>query len=227
MGDGLNEKLEKATTATLAYDLLRRDILRGDLQPGQKLAIDAIAQRYAIGTNPIREALNRLSSERLVDRHDQRGFSVPQISIESWRELVRTRCLLEPMALEQSILNRSTEWEEQIVLSLHRMSRSPWSQEDPDMEKRTQFEGHHRDFHMSLLANCGSSWLLQFCEVLMDHAHRYIFISASAAYPRRHGQDEHRQIAEATVDGRIAEAKELLVAHYMRTLEYIEREIAG
>jgi DNA-binding GntR family transcriptional regulator len=59
----------------------------------------------------------------------------------------------------------------------------------------------------------------------MDHAQRYIFISAGAAYPRRQGGDEHRQIADAAVDGRIEEAKELLVAHYTRTLEYIEREI--
>lgn len=223
----MNTKVEKTTSATLAHDQMRRDILRGELAPGQKLAIDVMAQRYGAGTNPIREALNRLSSERLVDRHEQRGFSVPQISIESWRELVRTRCLLEPLALEQSILNRSVAWEENIVLSLHHMSRSPWSEEDPDMEKRSQFEGKHRDFHMALIANCGSSWLLQFCEVLMDHAQRYIYISASSAYPRRGGQDEHREIAEAALDGRVAEAKSLLIAHYTRTLEYIEREIAG
>ena len=221
----MNQKLEKATTATLAYNKLRHDILSGTLQPGQKLGIDGIAQRYGVGTNPIREALNRLSSERLVDRHDQRGFAVPQISIESWRELVRTRCWLETLALEQSILNRTTAWEEAIVLALHRMSRSPWTEEDPDMQKRTQFEGHHRDFHMALIANCGSSWLLQFCEVLMDHAQRYIFVSAGAAYPRRQGGDEHHQIADAVIDGMIEKAKDLLVAHYTKTLEYIEREI--
>jgi GntR family carbon starvation induced transcriptional regulator len=223
----INEKPEKATTATLAYEQMRSDILRGNLRPGQKLAIDVVAQRYGVGTNPVREALNRLSSERLVDRHDQRGFSVPEISLENWRELVGTRCMLEPLALEQSILRRTTEWEEQVVLALHRLSRTPWTQEDPDMERRKQFEGFHRDFHLALIANCGSSWLVQFCEVLMDHAQRYIFISASAAYPRRGGQDEHKRIADAALDGNVAEAKQLLVAHYMRTLEYIESEIAN
>ena len=221
----MNQKLEKATTATLAYDRLRHDILRGDLQPGQKLAIEEIAERYSVGTNPVREALNRLSSQRLVDRHDQRGFFVPQISIEAWRELVKTRCLMEPMALEQSMLNRTVAWEEEIVLALHRLSRSPWTEEDPDMDKRAQFEGNHRAFHMALIANCGSSWLMQFCEVLMDHAQRYIYISAGTAYPRRQGGAEHREIADAALDGDIEEAKKRLVAHYTRTLEYIEREI--
>ena len=82
----------------------------GALDSGQKLAIDVVAERYAVGTNPVREALNRLSAERLVDRHEQRGFFVPSISIEKWRELVKTRCSGNE-ALEESILNRSTVWE--------------------------------------------------------------------------------------------------------------------
>ena len=221
----LNQKVEKATTATVAYERLRHDILSGDLQPGQKLAIDTISQRYGVGTNPVREALNRLSTERLVDRHDQRGFFVPQISIESWRELVNTRCWLESLALEKSMRSRTVAWEEEIVLALHRLSRTPWTEESADMTLRAQFEGTHRAFHVALLANCGSSWLMQFCEVLMDHAQRYIFVSAGAAYPRRHGEDEHKQIADAVLDGDIPLAQHRLVAHYMRTFDYIEREI--
>jgi len=221
----VNQKVEKATTATMAYERLRHDILNGDLQPGQKLAIDSIAQRYGVGTNPIREALNRLSSERLVDRHDQRGFFVPQISIGSWRELVNTRCWLESLAVEKSIQNRTDKWEEEVVLALHRMSRTPWTEESADMALRAQFEGAHRAFHVSLLSNCGSSWLLQFCEVLMDQAQRYIFVSAGAAFPRRHGEEEHKQIADAVLNGEVELAKERLIAHYMRTFNYIEREI--
>jgi GntR family transcriptional regulator, carbon starvation induced regulator len=223
----MNQKVEKPTAATQAYNKLRQDILRGALQPGQKLAIDVIAQRYDVGTNPIREALNRLSSERLVDQHDQRGFFVPPISIENWRELVKTRCWIEAKALEESMLNRTTAWEEEIVLTLHRMSRTPWVEEDPDMNRRAQFEGHHRAFHTALIVNCGSSWMLQFCDVLRDHALRYIFISAGAAYPRRQGGEEHRQIADATLAGDVETAKRLLVEHYMRTLHYIEQEIAS
>lgn len=219
------EKLEKTTDATLAYRQLRHDILHGELVPGQKLAIDAIAQQYRVGSNPVREALNRLSAERLVDRHEQRGFFVPAISLQSWRELVTTRCWLEGKALEQSIANRTVEWEERIVLTLHRLSRSPWTEEDPDMSKRAQFEGHHRDFHLALLANCGSSWLVQFCEVMMDQAQRYIYISAGAAYPRRQGASEHAMIAEATLSADAEEGKRLLVAHYTRTLHYIEHEM--
>jgi len=216
----------KATDATLAYRGLRRDILTGALAPGQKLAVDMVAERYGIGTNPTREALNRLSSERLVDRHDQRGFFVPEISLEAWRELVKTRCWIEAKALEESIAHRTKAWEERIVLALHHLSRSPWTQQDLDMDRRADTEQLHRDFHMALLANCGSSWLLQFCEVMMDQAQRYIFISAGAAGPRRHGEAEHAEIAKAAIDGQSAEAQALLIAHYQRTLAFIEQAMA-
>ena len=78
---------EKTTAATAVYRQLRQDILKGNFKPGQKLQIDQVATRYGSGTNPVREALNRLSSEHLVDRHDQRGFFVPPLSMERLREL--------------------------------------------------------------------------------------------------------------------------------------------
>ena len=59
-------KIEKITAATSVYERLRQDILNGELRPGQKLLIDFISDRYGAGLNPVREALNRLSSEGLV-----------------------------------------------------------------------------------------------------------------------------------------------------------------
>jgi GntR family transcriptional regulator, carbon starvation induced regulator len=40
------------------------------------LQIEAMSERYGIGAAPVREALNRLSSEGLVERRSQRGFFV-------------------------------------------------------------------------------------------------------------------------------------------------------
>lgn len=37
--------------ATLAYDLLRHDIMHDTLQPGQKLGIDVVAERYGVGVS--------------------------------------------------------------------------------------------------------------------------------------------------------------------------------
>ncbi|HEX9905472.1 MAG TPA: GntR family transcriptional regulator [Propylenella sp.] len=218
-------RTEKATASTLVYGKLRQDILKGAFKPGQKLLIELIAARYEVGINPVREALNRLSAEALVDRHDQRGFFVAPISIERWRELVKTRCWLETKALEESIANRNPVWEERIVLAFHHFSRTPFDPSPGGLAGAAEWELRHRAFHMALIAACGSSWLLDFCEDMMDQAQRYRFISFSAAHTFRDSVAEHRMIMDATLDANAPLAVERLTDHYRLTLKVIEDQI--
>lgn len=216
---------EKTTAATLVYRELRRDILQGRLKPRQKLLIEALAEHYQVGANPVREALNRLSSERLVDREEQRGFFVPPLSLAHFRELVTTRCWLESRALQESIANSTDAWEERIVVAFHRLSRTPFKapQQDGQAENH-EWEARHRVFHESLISNCGSSWLLKFCGELMDQVERYRYISMTTTYPRRDSNEEHRLIMEATLDGDAPTATERLVSQYQLTLKLLEEQ---
>jgi GntR family carbon starvation induced transcriptional regulator len=212
---------EKTTAATLVYQRLRQDILRGELKPGQKLQIDLISARYGAGTNPVREALNRLSAERLVDRHDQRGFFVPAISIEKLRELVKTRCWLEGKALEESVRNRDQAWEDRLILAYHRLSRTRWDLPDGSAGN-PEWEERHRAFHLALIAACGSTWLIGFCRDLMDQAERYRHIAMASTSPHRIGNDEHKGIMDAALDGDVTVAQHRLAEHYRLTLAIIE-----
>ncbi|MDI6029422.1 GntR family transcriptional regulator [Corticibacterium sp. UT-5YL-CI-8] len=214
---------DKTTSATIVYQQLRQDILKGYLKPGQKLQIEAIGARYDAGANPVREALNRLSSERLVDRKDQRGFFVPPISLAELRELVKTRCWMESKALEESILNRTRKWEDDVVLAFHHLSRTPIRLPEEGGDN-SEWEVQHRAFHNALLAGCGSSWLIGFCNEMMDHAERYRYISMVSSYPRRDSYLEHKLIMDATLDGNVEQAKEQLVAQYMLTLKLLEEQ---
>lgn len=56
------------TFASLVYERLRADILAGVLSPVQKLRIESICEHYDVGNSSARDALNRLSAERLVER---------------------------------------------------------------------------------------------------------------------------------------------------------------
>ncbi|MEO8442629.1 MAG: GntR family transcriptional regulator, partial [Betaproteobacteria bacterium] len=99
-----------ATLASTVYDRLRTDILAGELKPGHKLRIEFLGKRYRTGHIPLREALNRLSSDGLVERRDQRGFLVAPVSAADLRELTKTRCLVEGAALRESLAARSAAW---------------------------------------------------------------------------------------------------------------------
>ncbi|KAA0969325.1 GntR family transcriptional regulator [Aureimonas fodinaquatilis] len=216
---------EKETSSTLIYRSLRADILRGIIAPGEKLVIDALARQYRTSNIPIREALTRLGSERLVERFDQRGFSVAAISLESWRQIVNTRCWLETKALELSMTSRTQEWEERIVVAFHRLSRKIWVGLDTNVELRMEWEVLHREFHQALIANNGSPWLTEFCDTLMAHAERYLAISASSEKPFANNIEDHRVLMDSALDGDIKTATTALVEHYERTFQKVAAEM--
>ena len=85
------------------YDRLRTDVVDGSQPPGSRLAIKALSERYANGQTPLREALNRLVAEGLVQRREQRSFIVADIGPPDLTETTQTRCWQEEIALRDSI----------------------------------------------------------------------------------------------------------------------------
>jgi DNA-binding GntR family transcriptional regulator len=218
-----------ATRATSLYDQLRTDLLGGTLEPGSRLAIEALAERYETSATPLREALNRLVADGLVERREQRGFAVAAISEQDLVEITKTRCWLEAIALRESIAAHTPEWEEALVLAHHRLAKTPRSLAAERFEDNPAWEPLHRAFHRALIAGCGSRWLLGFCDQLADQHHRYRRLSAPRAFAKRGVKGEHQQLLEAALAGRADDAVALLRAHFERTARIIrdDRSLFG
>jgi DNA-binding GntR family transcriptional regulator len=211
------ESETKGTLATSVYDQLRADLLSGRVAPNSKLRVEWVVSQYGVGASPVREALNRLASEGLLDRQEQRGFSVVPVSEAELDELTRTRCLLEETALRESARHRDAAWEEQIVLALHRLSRVPRRLSEGDQRPNPVWEELHRKFHRSLIASCRSRWLIGFCEQLADQAYRYRQIASGNAAVSRDQMAEHRSIAEYAIAGDVDAAVAALKSHFQLT----------
>lgn len=210
-----------ATLATSLYDQLRADLLGGELEPGSKLGIEGLCERYATSQTPLREALNRLVADGLVQRREQRGFVVAPISAADLAEITQARCWLEEIALRESIARHDTDWEEALVLAHHRLARTPRSLADDHFEDNPDWEPRHRAFHRALIAGCGSRWLLAFCDQLADQHQRYRRVAAPRALKTRGVKTEHQRLMEAAIAGRADEAVALLKAHFERTAQII------
>jgi DNA-binding GntR family transcriptional regulator len=210
-----------ATRATSLYDQMRGDLLSGALEPASKLAIEALAEHYATSATPLREALNRLVSDGLVERREQRGFIVAGISEQDLVEITKTRCWLEEIALRESITAHDQRWEENLVLAHHRLARTPRSLSTDRFEDNPEWEPLHRAFHRALIEGCGSRWLLGFCDQLADQHHRYRRLSAPRAFAKRGVKSEHQQLMEAAIEGRADDAVALLRGHFERTARII------
>lgn len=209
------------TRATSLYTRLRTDLLAGQFEPGSKLAIEALCERYATSQTPLREALNRLTTDGLVQCREQRGFAVAPVSVEDLAEITRTRCWLEGLALRESIEHRTSDWEENLVLAHHRLARTPRSLSPDRFEDNPEWEPLHREFHRALIGGCRSRWLIAFCDQLADQHYRYRRLSAVRAFSKRSSQHEHGELFAAAVDGRADDAVALLGAHFQRTAQFI------
>ena len=115
---------QSATLTQSVYAQLRADILNGRMRPGEKIRAEAVRKRFNTASSPVREALNRLLSEGFVALEQQKGFRVAPVSIEELKELVKTRCWIDGLAIRESIERSDTTWEENLVLALHRLSRT-------------------------------------------------------------------------------------------------------
>ncbi len=222
-----NKPAPSATLASSVYDRLQSDILTGVLQPGQKLRLKELTERYETGNSPLREALNRLSAAGMVLREENRGFRVPTANAEDLAEVTRTRCWLEEIALRESIEHGDSQWEERIVVAFHWLERSDRTtgEGEADGEKETtlspEWEAHHQQFHAALVSACRSKILMEFCDELAQRSFRYRSIAEVIEYRDRHELDEHRNLRDATI-GRDAEtAVKLLKEHYQVTSDIL------
>ena len=108
------------------------------LEAGKPLRLEALRQRYGLSFSPLREALMRLQSERLVLSTALRGFSVAPLSREEMEDATETRILIECEALRRSMRDGDDDWEAGIVAAFHALSLQV------ERQSRTRRQGGRR-----------------------------------------------------------------------------------
>jgi len=219
-----------ATRATVLHRAIKEDILRGALAPREWLRIDLLRQRYDTGASPLREALNRLSAEGLVVQQDQRGFTVADIDDEDVSEIIFTRCALNEIMLPAALTRGDQAWEERVVLAHYHLSKTPPFTSDGGVNE--EYLVRHREFHMSILAPCGSRWLLELSEKLFDWTQRYQNLALRGdMVGSRDVAAEHNELVKAILARDVTRSIRLLNEHVQLTgrlaMAAGEREVAG
>jgi GntR family carbon starvation induced transcriptional regulator len=197
---------------------LRGRIVRGEYSPQMRLRLDALQQAMGLSSSPLREALNRLVSEGLVEVEDGRGFRVAQVSLPQLQELTHLRVLLEGDALRRSIQRGDDEWEARIVAAAHKLSRLEERVPIADERFADEWSLRHRQFHMALLSACEYPRQLEMCGLLFDQAERYRRVARHSRQPRKKNV-EHRALEEAVLHRDADKAVTLLADHIRKTAE--------
>ncbi len=208
-----------------AYDLMREDLINGTLIPGTKLIITDLQERYGIGAMPLREALNRLSAEQFVEKHDQKGFSVPPLNAEVFLEIQNARIVVESAALRESVATHAPEWEDRLVLAFHHLAKA--ARGGPDYLLSDAWSMAHARFHHELISGCKNSWLQTFASQLFQQSSRYRSRRRQIDSQTSGHQslvDEHFRIMDPAIKGDAETAVSQLIDHYQRSVEIVLKE---
>jgi DNA-binding GntR family transcriptional regulator len=201
-----------------AYDLLKQEILNGDLQPGQKLVETTLAERLLVSRTPIREALNRLEQDGLAERQSRGGYLVRQRSPEEILDIYETRCVLEAMAGRVAAERRTD----------HDLRRLGWIAEmgeTVDTEDHNAMAEYNRQFHRAVWRAARNETLLDLLQRLDLHLGRYP--ETTLSYPGRWNESlaEHQELLAAITKRDATEAEKVAYRHFLRARD-IRLELA-
>ena len=84
----------------VVFNTLRRAILKGELEPGERLMEIALANKLGVSRTPIREAIRKLELEGLVVMIPRKGAEVARITEKDLRDVLEVRTSLEKLAIE-------------------------------------------------------------------------------------------------------------------------------
>lgn len=207
-------------------EAIRGDIIVGVLEPGLRLRGSDLQRRYGVSATPLREALQRLAEQKLIEWDPRMGVTVAPISKAEVEDTYEQRELLEGIAIERAILHGGDEWRRGLTrtyLALEALADDgnprAWS-EASSTDAQLRWSVRHRAFHDALLEGCDSPWLLRFVRILSDHSERYRMVIRQRT--RRNSLDEHQEIYLRAISGDANAAKEALRRHLVATVDVLE-----
>jgi GntR family colanic acid and biofilm gene transcriptional regulator len=99
----LMESVERSATLTeKVYTRLRRGLLVGVWNPGEKITARQLGRDLGVSLTPAREAIMRLVNEGALEVSANRTFSAVSLNLEQYSEIARIRVALEPIATEMA-----------------------------------------------------------------------------------------------------------------------------
>jgi len=129
-----NAATGRKTSATTLTDRIRqaveRDIVSGKLPPGTKLDEDSLAAQHGASRTPVREALQRLASQRLIELRAHAGAFVATPTVVELAEMFEAMAFLEG-ACAALAARRHTAQDRSLLAVAHEACAKAAQQNDP------------------------------------------------------------------------------------------------
>ncbi|MCR9135702.1 MAG: GntR family transcriptional regulator [Alphaproteobacteria bacterium] len=158
----------KMSLTDAASKLLRDHIIDLTLAPGERIDEKVLLKKFALSRTPVREALNRLSAEGLVEVRSNHGAYVASMSLKHTMDLLSAYVLCERMVASMSNLG-DPDLASDLTQIQNRYERVA---ERRDLLKITELNSV---FHARVAATTGNQFVIQYAADLHNLARRVSF----------------------------------------------------
>ncbi len=204
--------------ADLVYDLVRDQIITFKLKPFDALSEKKVAETVGVSRTPVREALARLATQRLVDIYPQRGTMVSplrRIDLESsqfMREVLEVGLVKRVAALEKR---------DEVVKKLR--AEVAFQEVLADLDDEVRFYGSDEAFHRVIAVHAGLPGMWEEIRRAKIHMDRYRHLML-ATVERNVGEiaDQHGAIIAAIDAGDVKAAGKAMRTHLRRVLKFVD-----
>ena len=200
-----------AALAEICYQSIKSAIVEDELKPGTVLQERALAEKLSVSRTPVREALQRLAKDGLVEIIPGKGAIVSKFTAEDVREILQIRELLEGLAARLTADNATTEdleWMESLL--------SPTNQYLAEKRFKDLYEVDLK-FHSFLAGKSQNSRLISILNMLGDQIRRMTSLSREDPIRASESIAQHKAILEA-IKARDAETAEEAMRHHIRSV---------
>ena len=203
----------------VVFNTLRHAILKGELEPGERLMEIALALKLGVRRTPIREAIRKLVLEGRVVMVPRKGAEVADITEKDLRDVLEVRTALEEMSIELAMKNMNDDDCKQLTEANKLFAKDS---EGDDLIKIAEADVA---FHELIYMATGNKRLIQMINNLREQMYRYRleYIKDKSTHARL--VDEHNRIIDAMVKNDVAAAKAAIKLHVENQEENILKSI--
>jgi len=205
------EELETYSLVELAMDRLRRDILSGRTDPGERLVEEQLTRRLGISRAPLREAMRLLAQQGLVEHIPRRGARVATLSDDDVRELYEVRDVLERYAVGSMPASPDLTGLRAAIEVMRKATEA---------DDRLELANAHRRFHVEVVALGGNRQLVGLYESILVRIQLYMAVNMrrEAEIDRaENGVHRHERLLAAIEQGDTNRIMSELNGHGART----------
>jgi len=201
------EHRPEPTPARDVVEWVRDRIRIGRFVPGQRLVEADITRDTGASRGKVREALQRLEAEGLVQIEEFRGASVRKVTLDEVGQIYRTRMALEGLAAADFATLGSPEAKQELARIQHELDQIAHT------GNHERFAALNSEWHRAIIDGAGNDYVRQFLTRLTVPIYRLLFSTFYNAQRIDSANADHRRITAAIVAGRAGEAEQAMRDH--------------